>query len=167
MPPAPDYWKLFKPAACQPALKAATKEAALDEIVATLVKAKALEPAQQAPALAALVERERVASTGIGMGVAIPHVQLRGIEQAVLSLAVHVDGLAWQALDGGPVHVIFTVLRPEKTGARHDPERHLELMRWISRLGRDGDFRRFARGVATRAELIDLLREHSGGTASG
>jgi mannitol/fructose-specific phosphotransferase system IIA component (Ntr-type) len=43
----------------------------------------------------------------------------------------------------------------------HDPDRHLEMMRWIARLGRDGDFRRFAVRVKTKTELVDLLKEMS------
>jgi len=53
------------------------------------------------------------------------------------------------------------VLRPERQGARYNPEKHLDMMRWISHLGRDADFRRFATGVTTKKGLVDLLREMS------
>jgi len=93
--------------------------------------------------------------------VSIPHVKLVGIDRALCALAIHREGVSWAAVDGAPVHILFTVLRPEKGGVDHDPERHLELMRWISKLARDPDFRRFALKARTKTELIDLLKEMS------
>ena len=61
--------------------------------------------------------------------------------------------------DGEPVQVLFTVIRPARSGEFHDPDRHLEMMRWIARLGRDQDFRRFALQARTRTQLVDLLKE--------
>jgi mannitol/fructose-specific phosphotransferase system IIA component (Ntr-type) len=108
-----------------------------------------------------LIERETVATTGVGHNIAIPHVKLAGLEQAVASLCVHPAGVEWAAVDGEPVHVLFTVLRPDKAGNLHDPERHLEMMRWVARLARERDFRQFALQVRTRTELVDLLKEMS------
>ena len=156
-----NYWKLFKPKSCSVRLKAGTKEAALVEVVANMVEAEVLPADLRADAVEALLARERTASTGVGMNVAIPHVKLAGIERAACSLSVHAGGLAWQAVDGAPVHLLFTVLRPDKAGVGHDPERHLDMMRWIARLSRDADFRRFATRVKTKTELVDLLKEMS------
>lgn len=158
---AKDYWRLFKPAACSLRLAGTTREQAFAEIVGNLVKAKCLEERLRAAAQKALLEREAVASTGIGQGVAIPHVKLAGIEEAAFSLSLVPQGIEWAALDGQPVAILFTVLRPERAGARHDPQRHLDMMRWISQLGRHPDFRRFALSVATKKDLVDLLREMS------
>lgn len=155
------FWKQFKPKSCNLRLRSTSKEDALSEVVQTLVEAEALPADLAAAAVLALREREKVGSTGVGMNVAIPHVKLKGLERATCSLCVHVDGVEWQAVDGAPVHLVFTVLRPERAGADHDPEKHLEMMKWIARLSRDADFRRFALKVKTKAELIDLLKEKS------
>ena len=155
------HWKQFKPKACSIRLKAATKELALVEVVANLVQAEVLSDAMAADAEKALLERERTASTGVGMSVAIPHVKLAGLDRAVCSLSVHPEGIPWDAVDGAPVHLLFTVLRPDSKSSVHDPEQHLDLMPWTARLGRDGDFRRFALNVKTKTELVDLLREMS------
>jgi len=154
---AMNHWKQFKPKACSIHLKSPTKEQALVEVVSNLV----LSDAMASDAERALLERERTASTGVGMSVAIPHVKLPGLERAVCSLSVHPGGIPWDAVDGAPVHLLFTVLRPDAKSSAHDPEQHLDLMRWIARLGRDGDFRRFALQVKTKTELVDLLREMS------
>ena len=156
-----DYWKLFKPSACHLRLQGATKEEVFVEVLECLVRARALDASLSSPALRALLERERLATTGVGQNVAIPHVKLRGLDEAVVSLAIHPEGLDWEAIDGDRVQIVFTVLRPEKGGDKHDPERHLEMMRWISQLGRAGDFRRFAVAVSNRTELVALLKEMS------
>jgi mannitol/fructose-specific phosphotransferase system IIA component (Ntr-type) len=108
-----------------------------------------------------LLEREELASTGVGQNVAIPHVKLEGLDEAVASLSVHNEGVEWAAVDGEPVQVLFTVLRPEHAGESHDPDRHLEMMRWVASLSRNGDFRNFAIQARTRTELVDLLKEMS------
>ncbi len=163
MPPVEttNYWKLFKPKACSISMSSQDKDSALAEIVTNLVKAGTLAAELEQAALDALLKREQLASTGVGMNVAIPHVKIAGLESAVASLSVHTEGLEWAAVDGEPVTVLFTVLRPENPGENHDPEKHLEMMRWIARLARERDFRRFALQATTRTQLVDLLKEMS------
>lgn len=156
------FWKQFKPKCCSLDLAGATREDVFAEIVATLVESEALPAAQRSAAVAALTERERIGSTGVGANVAIPHVKLKGLERVACSLSIHKAGVEWAAVDGAPVHLVFTILRPEKGTDEHDPERHLEMMKWIARLSRDADFRRFAVRVKNRTELVDLLKEKSG-----
>jgi len=156
-----NWWKHFKPKVCSVGIKSLDKQTALSELVDNLVKGSILPGNLADKALKALVERETLASTGVGMNVAIPHVKLTGIEQVVCSLSVHPDGVEWAAVDGELVHVFFTVLRPDGASEQHDPEQHLEMMRWIAKLSRDPDFRRFAIAAKTKTELVDLLKEMS------
>jgi mannitol/fructose-specific phosphotransferase system IIA component (Ntr-type) len=158
---AKPFWKLFRTKSCSIQIKAASKDEILCEIVAELVKGGALDAELAGAAEKALLEREELASTGVGQNVATPHVKLAGIDEAVASLCVHPEGVEWAAVDGEPVRVFFTVLRPERAGTLHDPERHLEMMRWIASLARNEDFRRFACAAKTRKELVDLLKEMS------
>ena len=159
---AKEYWKLFKPAACSLRLAGQTQDEVFTELVENFVKGKALDGSLAASARKALLEREALASTGIGQNVAIPHVKLAGLEEPIFSLSLHPDGIEWSSLDGQPVTIFFTVLRPERANPRYNPERHLDMMRWISHLGREADFRRFALAVGTKKELVDLLREMAG-----
>jgi mannitol/fructose-specific phosphotransferase system IIA component (Ntr-type) len=158
---AKDYWKHFKAASCCVSLEGTTKEAVFAELVENFEKARQLTADQREAALEALIAREALASTGVGQNVAIPHVKLVGLEEAIFSLSTHRRGLDWNSVDGAPVTLLFTVLRPERPSARYQPERHLDVMRWISTLGRDADFRRFAMAVTTKKELVELLREKS------
>ncbi|MFT7667629.1 MAG: PTS system nitrogen regulatory IIA component [Planctomycetota bacterium] len=155
------YWKQFKPKSCSVDLKASQKEGILTEIVNNMVKSGLLEDGLSESALRTLVEREELASTGVGMTVAIPHVKLPGLTKVVCTLSVHKEGVEWTASDGEPVHILFTVLRPERAGDEHDPTQHLEMMSWIARLSREEDFRRFAKVAKTKTELVDLLKEMS------
>lgn len=153
-----DLSDLIKPEAVIGSLKANSKKQAIQAVAE---KAAELTGLPEREIFDTLLQREKLGSTGVGAGVAIPHVKLRGIERVACSLAVHPGGLPWQAIDGAPVHILFAVLRPDKAGVEHDPERHLEMMRWVSRLARDADFRRFALRVKTKTELVDLLKEMS------
>jgi len=155
------YWKLIKAKSCTVDLRSATKEETLAEILDNLVAGGALGADLKERAHQGLLERERMATTGVGQSVAIPHIQVEGLETAVASLCVHPAGVEWGAVDGEPVQLFFTVLRPSQAGPRHDPAAHLEMMRWIARLGRDRDFRSFALQARTRKDLVDLLKEMS------
>jgi mannitol/fructose-specific phosphotransferase system IIA component (Ntr-type) len=155
------FWKQFKPKSCSVGLKSASKDQLLREIVQNMVEGGSLSAEFAPAAVVALEQREKLGSTGVGMGVAIPHVQLAGIEHSVSTLSVHASGVEWAAVDGEKAQLFFTVLRPDKSGDQHDPARHLEMMRWISRLARDRDFRCFALQAKTRTELVDLLKEMS------
>ena len=154
-----DWSKLFKSSACQVKLKANDKPGILAELVQTLVKAGVLDAAQEESALTALTEREALATTGVGMNVAIPHVKLEGLDKVACGLAVHQEGVEWEAVDGSPVQIFFVVLRPDVATEDYDPESHREMMAWIAGLGRDADFRAFALQATKKSELVQLLKE--------
>lgn len=154
-----DWSKLFKSSACQVKFKSTDKDGVLVELVAGLVKAGLLPAELEEDALKALREREELATTGVGMNVAIPHVRLGGIDQVICGLSVHTDGVAWDAIDGAPVHIMFLVLRPDGPTEHYDPEAHLDMMGWIAGLGRDADFRAFARQATKKSDLTLLLKE--------
>lgn len=156
-----NHWKKFKAKSCSIGLKATDKESALHELIETLVKGGALAAEFEEAAVRALFEREKLASTGVGMGVAIPHVKLKGLDQVACGLSIHHEGLEWAAVDGARVHIFFTVLRPEREGPNYKESEHLEMMSWIAHLARTPDFRRFATHAKTRTELVDLLKEMS------
>ena len=156
-----DWYKRFKSKACILKLKASSKADVLNEVVDQLVSTKLLPAELEGATRSTLEGREELASTGVGMNVAIPHVKVDGLSEAICSLSVSPEGIEWQAVDGEPVHILFTVLRPGGATDQHDPEQHLEMMRWIARLARDQDFRGFALQARTKAELVGLLKEMS------
>lgn len=156
-----DWYKRFKSKGCILKLKATDKTAALNEVIDQFISGKLLDPSLEEAARNAVHEREELASTGVGMNVAIPHVKVDGLAEALCSLSVAQEGMDWNAVDGAPVNIIFTVLRPTEPTDLYDPEDHIEMMRWVARLARESDFRGFALQAKTKAELTGLLKEMS------
>lgn len=103
-----------------------------------------------------LLDREALGSTGIGNGVAVPHVKGKEIKQISLVLARSKAAIQFQAIDGRPVQTFFLILAPQD-----QPEQHIKALRWVSSLARNSDFRRFVLLAKGEKEIRDLLHEMS------
>ena len=88
-----------------------------------------------------LRERERLASTGVGSGVAIPHGRISSIEQLRAAVAISPSGIPFDAIDGAPVRIIVGVLAPQ-----HHTGDHLRVLARVSRL---------LRSLQVRESLLD------------
>lgn len=145
---------LVESAAIIAELKARTKEAALKELVQAAQEAGIFGKKIGSVLSKKLSEREAIGSTGLGNGVAVPHVKHDEVDRSSLVLARAKTGIEWQAIDGRPVQIVFFVVSPSE-----DPESHLQCLRWISTLARNGDFRRFLLDAKGEGQIRDLLRE--------
>ena len=140
-----------------PALSSSSRDDALAEILDQMVAQGDVQAAARDAIYAQLVERETQASTGLGNGVAVPHVKRADVVETRIAVAVSPDGLPFDAIDGKPVHIVFLVL-----GSKDAAEgSHLQALRWVSGLARNSDFRRFARAVDGVDEFRELLMEMS------
>ena len=101
-----------------------------------------------------LLDREALGSTGIGNGVAVPHVKGKEIKEISLVLGRSKNAIAFQAIDGRPVQTFFLILAP-----LDQPEQHIKALRWVSSLARNADFRRFVLLAKSEKEIRDLLHE--------
>lgn len=155
------WWKQFKPSACNHKLLAADKDQALKAIIETMIKAKVLDSDLQGKAEAALFAREELATTGVGNGVAIPHVKLPGLASIACSIVVLRKPIDWAAVDGEPVDIVITILRPDEPTDEFDPDHHIKMMQWVAGLARQGDFCSFSRNADKKSTLVDLLKEHA------
>ena len=117
-----------------PDLAARTKAEVLVEL-ASAVAARHPE-IEQARLLGALEERERLNTTALGDGVAIPHGKLRGIRRVIAAFARSRAGVDFQAIDGKPTHLFFLLAAPEDSAGAH-----LKALARISRLLKDAAFR--------------------------
>jgi PTS system nitrogen regulatory IIA component len=104
--------------------------------------------------LQVLWERERISTTAIGEGVAIPHGKLAGIERVVGVFARSPQGVDFASLDGGPTHLFFVLLAPENAAADH-----LKALARISRLLKDAAFRSRLMEGQTREEIFQVIAE--------
>ena len=135
-------------------LAAKDKDDALGQLLAAAQKSGGWKPKGTKSLHQRLRDREAIGSTGLGNGVAVPHVKGDEVDKPVLVLARSKQGLDWQAIDGRPVHVLFLLATP-----RAEPEVHLQCLRWIATLARSADFRRFLIDARDEAAMRDLLRE--------
>jgi mannitol/fructose-specific phosphotransferase system IIA component (Ntr-type) len=139
------------------ALPATNKDEALSAVLTSAVEAGLVAKRETPALMERLRARERLGSTGIGNGVAIPHVKSDGVAQLGLVLARSVSGLDYDAIDGRPVHTLFLLLAPTQQS-----QEHLAALKWISTLARDTDFRRFFLAAPSAAAIRELLLEMSG-----
>ena len=113
------------------AVRAESKAAILDLLADRFAEVYALD---RADVLARIQEREKLGSTGFGRGVAIPHARVAGVVRPVAALFRLEAPVAFDAVDGQPVDIVFGLLSPEHAGATH-----LHALAAISRLMRDED----------------------------
>jgi PTS system nitrogen regulatory IIA component len=122
---------LIAPDAVIPALKVISKKQALQELAA---RAAALTGQNERSILEVLMQREKLGSTAVGNGIAIPHGKLPKLEKLFGLFARLGRPVDFEALDGQPVDLIFLLLAPEGAGADH-----LKALARVARLLRDPD----------------------------
>ncbi len=91
-------------------LDSATKEEALRDLVELICKSTDIPHTEQIHQ--AILERERLLSTGIGFNLAIPHAKLAGVKDFVVALGIHKKGLPFESLDEKPVHILVMIVGP-------------------------------------------------------
>ena len=106
----------LSPEAIAPALRANSKKQVLQELSAQAARLTGLD---ERTIFEALLQRERLGSTGIGEGLAIPHGKLPHLTRLFGLLARLEKPVDFEALDGQPVDVLFLLLAPEGAGADH------------------------------------------------
>jgi PTS system nitrogen regulatory IIA component len=135
-----------------PALASEEKNAALEEMAESL--AAHYQGLDKNRVFEVLSERERISTTAIGEGVAIPHGKLPDVERVLGIFARSPQGVDFGSLDGAPTHLFFVLIAPVNAAADH-----LKALARISRLLKDDGFRRRLLAGQTRQELFTLIAE--------
>jgi nitrogen PTS system EIIA component len=102
----------------------------------------------------ALEDRERLNSTALGDGVAIPHGKLSGIKRVFAAFARSKQGVDFHSLDGEPTHLFFLLVAPEDSAGAH-----LKALARISRLLKDENFRARLMQALDATALFDTIRQ--------
>jgi len=134
-----------------PALKAKTKKQALQELAQ---RAAALTGLAARDIFDMLQQRERLGSTGMGRGVAIPHVKFRQLDRIHCLFARLEEPIDFEALDNEPIDLVFLLIAPE-----HASGDHLKALARISRLLREPKSMTRLRTSKDRAALFAILTE--------
>ncbi|HEY4330801.1 MAG TPA: PTS sugar transporter subunit IIA [Phycisphaerae bacterium] len=137
-----------------PELKSMERDSVIRELVQSLADANAISAADVDIVVKAIIDRERVGSTGVGKGVAIPHVKHPNIKKRVCVVGRSTVGVDFAALDQAPVYSVIMLL-----SSPANPDGHLQAMEKIFRALNDDMFRRFLRQADTRQKIVDLIEE--------
>lgn len=100
----------------------------------------------------AVLEREKVGSTGIGKGIAIPHSRTSTVREVVVAIGRSSTGIEFDALDNRPVHLIFLIAAPTESGGLY-----LKALARLSRLLRYQEFRNRLMEAETVDEIISII----------
>jgi PTS system nitrogen regulatory IIA component len=136
-------------------LKGKTKDEVLLELVDTLKKAHLVEDTEKA--VSVILEREKLGSTGIGDGVAIPHGKMKGLHSMLCAFGKSKEGLDFDAVDSKPVYLFFLLLAPEDSASLH-----LKTLSRISKLLRDPSFRKRLTELSSSREMYNAIIEEDG-----
>lgn len=132
-------------------LQSSTRDEAIDQLVDLLDEEGML--AEKEIFRQAIFSREQIVSTGIGMGVAVPHAKLKELPQFFLAIGIQQKrGLDWNALDKTPVRLVFMIGGPENRQTEY-----LQILSLLTSAVRDADLRKQLLNVQTAEEVVDLL----------
>jgi PTS system nitrogen regulatory IIA component len=150
--------ELLTPASVIPNLRVANKRQALQELAK---RAAPLIGRHERAVYEVLLERERLGTTGIGMGTAVPHGRLAGLTRLYGVFARIERPIDFEAIDDQPVDLIFLLLTPDDAGADH-----LKALARVARLMRDRGMCEKLRGTDNADALYALLTDRAASHAA-
>jgi len=137
-----------------PQLQAKDRDAVIAELVSALDKAGKLKRGSRQDIIKALIERENQATTGMGKGVAVPHVKHPAVKDVVAAIGLSSTGIDFSSLDKQPVYSVVLLISPVD-----NPDKHLQAMESIFRRLQQEKFRKFLRQSRSPEQIEDLFRE--------
>ncbi len=132
-------------------LQARDKRSAIAELVGLLPLA---DDAQRERVVEAVLEREALLSTGIGRGVAVPHGKCAAVNRLMAAMAVHPEGLAFDAVDGEPCRILFLLVsHPDNSGP------HIRALAQVARVLNQERAKRALAAASTPEEVVAVFRD--------
>lgn len=135
-------------------LEADDRDGVIRELADALGRAGALGEAKPGKIAAAVIKREKEASTGMGKGVAVPHVKTSAVKEVVAAIGCCGAGIDFSSLDKQPVYTVILLLSPIGNA-----DAHLQVMECIFRNLQNEDFRRFLRQAQTVEQITETILE--------
>lgn len=131
-------------------LKARTKEGVLEELVDVLATAPEVQDRDEL--LRCILEREKTLSTGVGIGIAIPHVKIPSVSDFAIAVGRHQRGVEFQSIDEKPVHLVVMIACNDRQAGEY-----LKVISILVRSLKDEAFRRRVLLARGPEEVIDLF----------
>jgi PTS system nitrogen regulatory IIA component len=144
--------ELLEPVAIVSDLKGTSKKEVLTELTDALLRTES--SLERDDVLRVLLERERLGSTGIGDGVAIPHGKLKEIDRLLISFGVSHQGVDFDSMDGKPANLFFLLVAPEESVGIH-----LKTLARISKLLKSPNVRDRLQAAETSEQLHQIISE--------
>lgn len=142
--------EILKPECVISNLKAHDKKGVLEELSQILIEQ---EPSlNKGSLLQVLLERERLGSTGIGEGIALPHGKIKKLDRLLISFGRSLDGLSFDAVDEQPAYLFFLLVAPANSAGMH-----LQALAKISRMLKDSNFRQRLMSAKSREEIYKII----------
>jgi fructose-specific phosphotransferase system IIA component len=133
-------------------LKSGTKDEVLEEMVDVLYRAGKIKDTYAV--LKAIVDRERIMTTGIGNGVAVPHCKTPAVDRLVAALGISREGIDFQAPDDEPAHLIFILAAEE-----NNPGPHVRALARLAKLLSSSEVRSAIQACHTPEEVLQVIKE--------
>ena len=140
-------------------LKGETKEEIIAELIDSLANSDAITDRDKV--LQAVLEREKIMSTGIGDGIAIPHGKSDSVEQLIAALGTQRRGVDFEALDGEPAYVFFLLVSPANVSGPH-----IKALARISRLLKNDEFKKKLIAAESSTAVIGIIETEESNTPS-
>jgi mannitol/fructose-specific phosphotransferase system IIA component (Ntr-type) len=140
---------------------AADKLGAIQELVAAVINKKGIAAADEQAVVDAVMERESRGSTGLGDGIAVPHVRDSGLVSGLTgAFGRSSTGIPFDAVDGNPVNLVFLILGGEGTS-----EDHTQVLRILATLRQNEHFLRFLEDASDVEGIVEIIKEMAGSAA--
>ena len=127
---------------------------AITKLVDLLIAQNRLKPEHRDAVYGALAAREKIASTGMEHGVAIPHASVDGVEDALAALAMSPAGIPFQSADGQPARIIILLIIPRKS-----VQKHIRTLAGVARLLQYEEMRDALTNARSPREALQVIRE--------
>jgi mannitol/fructose-specific phosphotransferase system IIA component (Ntr-type) len=137
-----------------PDLKSVDRDGAIVELVSALDKAGRLGKGNCDGIIKEVIKREKEASTGMGKGIAVPHVKHKAAKDVVAAIGLSSNGVDFSSLDKKPVYSVILLISPTD-----NPDKHLQAMEHVFKHLQKEKFRKFLRQSRTAEQIEGLLRE--------
>jgi len=135
-------------------LQASDRDGVIEELVSSLDKAGRLGKDKCKDVIREVIKRENEASTGLGKGVALPHVKHKAVKDVIAAIGQSSTGINFFALDKQPVYSVILLISPAD-----DPDKHLQAMENIFKHLQKERFRKFLRQCRNVEQVEDLIDE--------
>lgn len=138
-------------------LKSKQRDDVIKELIGALGKTGKIPKESLDAITKAVIKRENEASTGIGKGVAVPHMKSKLVSEPVAAVGCSADGIDFASLDKQAVYSVILLISPE-----NNPDKHLQAMETVFKNLQKDDFRRFLRQAQSVEDIHEIIADADG-----